>query len=214
MAGFTIFIIVVLYINNMSFTRFHDDPCRISKQLEESTGIGKYMLNVPGNGTTPCFMEDPYFRMQKWGANLQTNTINLESDLRGLTRNANRDCLEENEYRLHKVSSSAVSYPSCNPITEQPRATHPAWMARDLEQVKWAILPLDPQENVCMPFQNNLDTRKLEKDYYVANMPILHDEYVSNKPNYNGGLNNGITNNIVNIDTKKMLVNSSPYNRM
>jgi len=167
----------------MSFTRFHDDPCRISKQLEESTGIGKYMLNVPGNGSSPYFMEDPYLRMQKWGANLHTNTINLESDLRGLTRNANRDCLEENEYRLHKVSSSAVSYPSHNPTTEQPRATHPAWMVRDLEQVKWAILPLDPQENVCMPFQNNLDTRKLEKDYYVAKMPILHDD---NKSKVNG----------------------------
>ena len=175
----------------MSFTRFHDDPCRISKQLEESTGIGKYILNVPGNGSSPCFMEDPYFRMQKWGANLQTNTINLESDLRGLTRNANRDCLEENEYRLHKVSSSAVSYPSCNPITEQPRATHPAWMARDLEQVQWAILPLDPQENVCMPFQNNLDTRKLEKDYYVAKMPV----FLENHDNIGTNNNNNINNN-------------------
>ena len=29
----------------MSFTRFHDDPCRIEKQLQESTGTGKYMLN-------------------------------------------------------------------------------------------------------------------------------------------------------------------------
>ena len=34
----------------MAFTRFHDDPCRINKQLQESTGTGRYMLNVPGNG--------------------------------------------------------------------------------------------------------------------------------------------------------------------
>ena len=101
-----------------------------------------------------------------------------------MTRNANKDCLQENDYKLHKVQSSAVSYPTHNPITEQPRVTHPAWNARDLEQVKWAILPLDPQENTCMPFQNNLDTRKLEKDYYVAKMPILHDEFVSNQENY------------------------------
>ena len=70
----------------MSFTRFHDDPCRIAKQLQESTGTGKYMLNVPGNGDKPCFMEDPFCRLQKWGANLQTNSINLESDLLGLSR--------------------------------------------------------------------------------------------------------------------------------
>jgi hypothetical protein len=178
----------------MSFTRFHDDPCRITKQLQESTDIGKYILNVPGNGTTPCFMEDPYFRMQKWGANLQTNTINLESDLLGLTRNANRDCLEQNEYKKHSVSSSSISYPSCNPITEQPRATHPAWMVRDLEQVKWDILLLDPQENVCMPFQNNLDTRKLEKDYYVAKIPKLQDK----SPIYN------MKNNSINKLTQNM----------
>ena len=78
----------------MSFTRFYDDPCRIEKQLQESTGTGRYMLNVPGNmGDNPCYMEDPYIRAQKWGGNLRTNTINLESDLMGLSRNLNNDCI-------------------------------------------------------------------------------------------------------------------------
>ena len=103
----------------MSFTRFHDDPCRIQKQLQESTGLGRYMLNVPGNGDKPCFMEDPYIRMQKWGANLMTNPINLESDLLGLTRNSNRDCLSENEYTLNSAKTSKINYPTCNPITDQ-----------------------------------------------------------------------------------------------
>ena len=85
----------------MSFTRFHDDPCRIEKQLQESTGTGKYMLNVPGNGSKPCFMEDPFIRMQKWGANLQTNSINLESDLKGLTRKLNNDCEKVNDYKAN-----------------------------------------------------------------------------------------------------------------
>jgi hypothetical protein len=43
----------------------------------------------------------------------------------------------------------------------------PAWTARDLEQVDWYFLPLNPQENTCFPFENNLSTRILEKDYYV-----------------------------------------------
>ena len=58
----------------MSFTRFHDDPCRITKQQQESTDQGKWILNVPGNGDKPCFMIDPSIRLQKWGANLLTNT--------------------------------------------------------------------------------------------------------------------------------------------
>jgi hypothetical protein len=156
----------------MSFTRFHDDPCRIQKHLQESTDPGRYMINVPGNGSRPCFMEDPFCRLQKWGANLQTNPINLESDLLGLSRPLNRDC-EKNNYKTHSVNSFKVLYPTCNPTTEQPRATNPAWTARDLEQVNWSILPLNPQENTCIPFQNNLNTRILEKDYYVTKVPCV-----------------------------------------
>ena len=76
----------------MSFTRFHDDPCRVKKQLQESTDQGLYYLNVPGNGTNMPFIEDPHIRLQQWGANLRTNTIGVESDLMGLTRRLNEDC--------------------------------------------------------------------------------------------------------------------------
>ena len=48
----------------MSFTRFHDDPCRVRKELQESTGPGKYMLNVPGNGAYPSYIVDPQVRLQ------------------------------------------------------------------------------------------------------------------------------------------------------
>ena len=62
----------------MSFTRFHDDPCRVKKQLQEMSGPGRYMINQPGWGDKPCYMEDPYMRIQQWGGNLRTNTINLK----------------------------------------------------------------------------------------------------------------------------------------
>jgi len=166
----------------MAFTRFHDDPCRIKKDLQEMTGLGRYMLNVPGNGDKPYFMEDPYFRMQKWGSNLMTNTVNLESDLMGLTRSANRDCIGENNYKTHEVTTKKVSYPSMQPITDQTRATHPAWTYRDLEQVDWYTLPLNPQENVCLSFQNNLNTRLLEKDAYVACPPQPFEKRLNQNP--------------------------------
>ena len=155
----------------MAFTRFHDDPCRINKQLQESTGLGRYMLNVPGNGSKPMYMDDPFIRMQKWGGNLMTNTVNLESDLFGLSRNANRDDIQSNDYRLNAVKSQTQEYPSATPSTDQSRATHPAWEYRDLEQTKLSILPLNPQENICFTFQNNLSTRILEKDTFTAKAP-------------------------------------------
>jgi len=157
----------------MSFTRFHDDPCRINKQLQESTDPGRYMLNVPGNGDKPYYIEDPYIRIQGWGANLRTNTINLESNLKGLNQPLSRDCLQNN-YLKTAVSSSPISYPSCCPsFVEQSRVTHPAWTYRDLEQTNWYYPQLNPQENVCFPFQNNLSTRILEKNNYVTKIPCL-----------------------------------------
>jgi hypothetical protein len=155
----------------MAFTRFHDDPCRINKQLQESTGLGRYMLNVPGNGSKPLYMDDPFIRMQKWGGNLMTNTINLESDLFGLSRIMNRDDIQSNDYKINAVKTSQPTYQSAPAYTDQSRATHPAWEFRDLEQTKWGILPLDPQANTCFAFQNNLSTRILEKDIFVAKAP-------------------------------------------
>jgi hypothetical protein len=70
----------------MSFTRFHDDEVRINQQLKELTYQGRYQLSVPGPGASMPFQDDTHLRMQKWGANLRTNSTNLESDLIGLTR--------------------------------------------------------------------------------------------------------------------------------
>ena len=69
------------------------------------------------------------------------------------------------------VMSRKVKYSSCKPFVLQSRVTNPPWMYRDLEQVDWWPLILNPQENVCMDFQNNLDTRLLEKDYHVTQRP-------------------------------------------
>ena len=152
----------------MSNTRFFYDPSRTTKSLQQSTDPGRYILNVPGNGERPSYIEDPHIRIQKWGANIRTNSVNLESDLRGMSRQLGRDCLGKDNYETNVVMSDPISYPSTAKLTtEQSRAIMPAWTARDLEQVDWYTLPLDPQENTCIPFLNNLDTRMLEKDHFT-----------------------------------------------
>lgn len=152
----------------MAFTRFHNDPCRIKKQLLEYKLQENYRLSVPGNGTHPCYMEDPYIRLQGWGANLHNNTVNLENSLLGLNSKLNKDCKE-----AEIAPSSLINYPTCVSFTEQPRATHPAWTVRDLTEDNFQILYLDPQENTCLPFQNNLNTRLLERDNFKAKMPCV-----------------------------------------
>ena len=49
---------IIVYII-MAFTRFHDDPARIQKQLQQQTDQGRWAIDVPGNGDKPCFMLDP-----------------------------------------------------------------------------------------------------------------------------------------------------------
>ena len=64
----------------MAFTRFNYDECRTKKKLQEATGPGRYILNVPGNGPTPLYFNDPQIRMQKWGGNLQNVIISSFAD--------------------------------------------------------------------------------------------------------------------------------------
>ena len=180
----------------MAFTRFKYDECRSVKSLQQSTDPGRWVLNVPGNGLTPGYVEDPHIRIQKWGANLRTNTINLESELLGVNRNSSRDCL--GKHKSVSVHSDPIQYPKCNMLfTEESRAIAPAWMVRDKEQVDWYYPPLNPQENTCIPFENNLNTTILEKDYFTPKRECVINEsnnylptsFTLIKGNYVGGPN-------------------------
>jgi hypothetical protein len=162
----------------MAFTRFHDDPARIRKQLEESTFAESYYLNKPGNGTDVPFVMDPQMRLQGWGANLCSNAINLESDFRGLTRKLNHDLPKINEYTIQAAQTHEYTYDSLKPIIDESRATHPAWMYRDLEHSRWEHPWINPQDNFERCFNWNVQTRVLEKDNYKPKMPnVLNVEH-------------------------------------
>jgi len=157
----------------MAFTRFHDDPSRMYKQSQISSFSGRYFLDTPGQGMDLPFVEDPNIRMQKWGANLRNNTINLESDLLGLTRKINRDYTEVNDYQQHAINASPNYYRSEQPFVEESRSTHPAWMYKDLEQSRWESPFLNPLNGLEKGFHENVQTRILEKDFFVPTIPMV-----------------------------------------
>ena len=165
----------------MSFTRFNYDDCRTKKKLQESTGPGRYSLNMPGNGTSPCFFNDPQIRMQKWGANLETVVngapIDIDSDLKGVTRKLTKYSQKSQFPNAGVPIKEKNNYPICGDgLTDESRATHPAWMYRALPQTREYPLFLNPQENVCMRFHNNLNTRLLERDNFVPKIPCLKEK--------------------------------------
>jgi hypothetical protein len=162
----------------MSFTRFRDDPARIKKQLQQATDVGRYVLNVPGPGDKPLYMEDPYIRPQYWAGNIMTNTVDIETELRGMTRRLNKDTPENyylsNDASVASRTNELIVCPTrTGSAVEQSRVTHPAWMLRDVEQDNWKMLHFDPQDNVFMPFNNNLSTRILEKDHFNPKVASL-----------------------------------------
>ena len=153
----------------MAFTRFNYDDCRTAKLLEESTGPGRYMLNKPGWGNKPCFFDDPQIRMQEWGANLRKvphgAPIDIDSDLMGITRPLTKYCSKDEYPNTGVVKSKRVRYPTCSgAVTDQSRATHPAWMYKDLEQNHRYILLDNPQKHSEINFKHNIynfDLRKI-----------------------------------------------------
>jgi hypothetical protein len=182
----------------MAFTRFHDDPQRIKKQLQISTFSERYHLDTPGQGIDMPFLEEPQMRLQQWGANLMTNSINLESDLRGLTRKLNRDhpCL--NNYQSNAVTFTYQNrYASAPQFIEESRASHPAWMYKDLEHSRWEKPFLNPQANLEKNFENNVQTRILVKDHFKPTIPVFQtnssvgdtEYYLSGKSICLGGKN-------------------------
>lgn len=178
----------------MAFTRFHDDPCRIIKQLQQQTDQGRWVLDVPGNGDKPCFALDPQIIPQKWGGNLWTHSIDIQSSLLGIDKRINRDCLDQDIYKRQTVHASPIDYPVCDTFltTEQSRAIMPAWTARDLPQNHSYILPDNPQAHVFVPFEKS--TRILEKDNFVREFDCIpkNDQNYTlpvrqyEKPNNNG----------------------------
>ena len=144
----------------MAFTRFHDDPARIEKDLLEKTYTGIYQLNTPG--TKISYINDPHIRLQKWGANLQTNPFEINESLR---RNKS---LVRYDQPSEVPDTQKKSYSSRSFGTDESRATLPAWTFREKKQSRADYLFDDPQRTTWIPFDNNCPTRMLEKDHYTS----------------------------------------------
>ena len=159
----------------MSFTSIRNDKQRIEQKLGEQTFVGRYMLDTPGYGVnTMTFYEDPQIRMQKWGANLNMNqnTVDIESDLLTLSRKYNRDLIDVNDHKKNGITLQPYNWGVTKPYTDESRATHPAWQFRDIQNNRWEFPILNPLQGLEKRFNENIQTRILEKDYYVPTYPV------------------------------------------
>lgn len=151
----------------MSFTRYHDDPARILKGVQQSTFACDYFINAPGPGQQMPYFEDSQIRLGKWGANMWSDSTNLESEFRGLGRPLNHDVKTYQESRL--CAGAPKQYASSDVHTEESRASHPAWIFRDLEHARWEAPIINPQAHVFKPFDEPIQSRIVAKDHFVRN---------------------------------------------
>ena len=148
------------------FTRFHDDPAKINIQNQQSTDQSRWILNTPGNGERPEFIMDAYVIPQKWGANLWSNAIDVQSILLGLDQTLGKDYLGK-PTRITNLTATPNKYSDSNKlITEQSRAIMPSWTVRDIPQTKQDFPLFNPQQNTAIQFPAYISTRILEKDNY------------------------------------------------
>jgi hypothetical protein len=152
----------------MAFTRFHDDICRINKYVEESTGPGRYIFSTPGPGSHVPFETNPYYRLQQYGANLTSNSLNVENDLRGLTRPLSKDCYN---YQDNAVSFSKIAHDlgTQHSAVEESRSVLPAYMIldKDITEYKFTHLFHDAQKGAESDFfYSNNSSRVQTKEIY------------------------------------------------
>lgn len=148
----------------MALTNIRNEPSRLELEMNQSTGTGRYMLNVPGPGDHMPMQDDPFIRLQKWGANYSPNLIYLENELRNQNHRLNRD---ELKFVYNKVAIKKPNYNAVNSKTEQSRAVLPAWELLDKDITRWDYVHKNPQSNVFRTFENNISSRIEVKDKYL-----------------------------------------------
>jgi hypothetical protein len=153
----------------MAFTRGYDDKNRVEQSLKKETDICKYMLNVPGNGIKPYYIDDPHIRLQKFGGNISHNIVDVNSGLLGIAGPLDSQCRfkqDKNEQMIKNNYTEMMCPVEKDAISDESRSTMPAWQLRDLEQNNWNYLHFNPQAHSQILFDNNLSSRILEKDNY------------------------------------------------
>lgn len=149
----------------MSLTSFRSDPARIKKEMEMSTYSGRYFLNTPGQGNSMPYLEDCHIRLQYYGANIdQEHFLDIENDIRGTSRKLTKDGTQY-QYNKHFQPNMSSMYPTQAPLTNESRASDPAWVVRDLDigYYRWEQPWLNPQAFTEKRFEHNVNTKQQAK---------------------------------------------------
>jgi len=149
-------------------TRISEDPCRINQQMAQMTYNARWVFDTPGNGSNPDFILNQSIIPQKWGGNLYTNSIDVNSHLLGINKRVGKDCHGYVPPNLMK-NSHPIKTPTTDKFKfEIPRASEPVWEIREDESNYLWQQPLvyRGEPKIFIPFQTNTNTRLESRNNY------------------------------------------------
>lgn len=163
----------------MSFAKLSYDTCAYDKYLEESMGVGKYMLNSPsvdckGN----CFYPSPYVRLDKTGVATCKNKalIDVDSELLGLnvkqTKCPKEKYFDSDYCQNNKLEDCETQFMS----PEDTKLSNPPCTLRGTGWNRWEWLCENPQDKAIMPFEREIQNRIIVKDNHRPCVPVLKNQ--------------------------------------
>lgn len=168
----------------MSSNRLDYDVRAYEKVINESVGPGYYQLSKPPVGCKPCFNNNPDVRLQFNGNSIAKNKllIDVDSELMGLTRNISKDPEkkyqkpEDDDEGNPKQGIELQHFDDCHFPVEHTKLSNPPCTLRGTGWNRWEWLCKNPQEQVIIPFEWNINDKLLAKDNHRPCIPTPIDQ--------------------------------------
>jgi|TARA_B110000495_G_C22822718_1_gene480197 hypothetical protein len=172
----------------------------LERENEISRGPFEWIMSEPT--IAPTFAVSPDIRVQGTGASIGCDLVDENSELLNITRKYSR-CPEtrytpgnigvkvtsqgnkvdfESKNKMQPAQNGycgqkpRVSFPDCNLQTENTRLTTPLCTAKEVGYNRWDYLHFDPQKNVSIPFDHNINNRNIVKDNHRPCVPVPLDQ--------------------------------------
>ena len=185
----------------MSFNRLNYDTETYKHDINQSVGPGNYYINPPLIACKPCHPASTNTRLQRSGAGIRgdSTSIDIDSELSGLFRkhsnnpnkkyipncdgndntvgkpcgnDMNGDC-NSNLLRVGEKSNDEklTHFQDCEIKTEDTRLNNPPGTLRSSGLNRWEWLCHNPQEQIELPFEHNVNYRMIVKDNHRPIIP-------------------------------------------
>ena len=183
----------------MSFTKLSYDKGAYKNAINQSIKPGSYYLDKPRIDCSHCYPYPVSVIPQQRGVSMYSNKnlVDVSSELLGITRKASEDPTKHYTPSC-PPNSCDTGYPcgggvigKCNGLkegsrpgdeglvhfkdcflpAEETRTTNPACNLRGTGWNRWEWLCMNPQENIEIPFSNNVSNRIVFKDNHRPSIP-------------------------------------------